>query len=72
MNTNDGNIRSLGVGEKPMPNEVLLSQIEADYLKMLKASERPQAFKDLRSHNNSKRRKSVRRMQKLSQRKNRK
>lgn len=72
MNIDNGSIREIPPSEKPMRNEVLLSMVEADYLQMLAQAERPEAYKELHSHNNNKKRRSLRRMQNESRRRNRK
>jgi len=72
MNTDTGEIRELPIGEKPMPNEVYLSMVEADYLNAVEASKRPKEYSELHSHNHTKRRRALRRMQNASRRKNRK
>lgn len=64
MNTDTGRIRELQDGERAMPNEVLLSQIEADYLKVKEAHERPATYKALHSHNNSKKRRERAKLEK--------
>lgn len=72
MDTQTGEIRELVPEQKTMPTEVLLSMIEADYLQAKATKDRPEIYSELHSHNNSKKRRALRRMQNESRRRNRK
>jgi hypothetical protein len=72
LDINNGEIRQLSNDEQAVRTEVMLSHAEAAYLEMLAKAERPEEYKALHSHNNSKHRRAVRRMQNASRRRNRK
>lgn len=72
MNTETGEIRDLAEGEKPRDNEAYINRAEKRFLEMVKAEERPELLANLRSKNNSVKRRATKKLAKASRQRNRK
>jgi hypothetical protein len=70
MNIETGEIRDLSTGPGKQ-GEILISDIERQYLEKFKPEERPELLKELRSKNNNAKRRARKKIAKASRQRNR-
>lgn len=71
MNIETGEIRDLLENENPKKGEVYISQLEKKYLEMVMPDERPELLHNLRSKNNTAKRRARKKIADASRRRNR-